>query len=63
VRELARAAALSDSADRERLDELALACERLRFSVMAPPPAGVARALERGRELFERLGEPVAERS
>ena len=63
VRELARAAELSDSADRERLAELASACERLRFSVMAPTPAGIARALERGRELFDRLGEPLAERS
>jgi hypothetical protein len=61
VRELARAAELADGADHERLDELALACERLRFSVIAPTPAGVARALERGRELFERLGEPLAE--
>ena len=63
VRELARAAELSDAADRERLAELALACERLSFSVMAPTPAGVARALERGRELFDRLGEPLVERS
>jgi hypothetical protein len=63
VRELARAAELSDSADRERLAELASACERLRFSVQAPSPARIARALERGRELFERLGEPVAEHS
>ena len=63
VREHAHAAELSDTADRERLDELALACERLRFSVLAPTPAGIARALERGRELFDRLGEPLAERS
>jgi hypothetical protein len=63
VRELTRAAELSDSADRERLDEVALASEELRFSTAAPTAAGVARVLERGRELFERLGDAVAERS
>ena len=63
VRELTRAAELSDSADRERLDEVAFASEKLRFSTAAPTAAGIARALARGRELFERLGEAVAERS
>jgi hypothetical protein len=63
VRELTRAAELSDAADRERLDELAFTSERLCFSVEAPTPAGIAQALQRGRELFERLGESVAERS
>jgi hypothetical protein len=62
VRELTRAAELSDAADRERLDELALASERLRFGVAAPAPAGVARVLARGRELLERLGESMLER-
>jgi hypothetical protein len=63
VRELTRAAELSDAADRERLDELALTSERLRFAHAAPTPAGVARVLARGRELFDRLGEALAERS
>jgi hypothetical protein len=63
VRELMRAAELSDTADRERLDELALASERVRFGLAEPAPAGFARALARGRELFERLGESMAERS
>jgi hypothetical protein len=63
VRELTRAAELSDATDRERLDELALASERMRFGFAEPAPAGVARVLARGRELFERLAEPQAERS
>jgi hypothetical protein len=63
VRELTRAAELADAADRERLDEVAFASEELRFSTAAPTAAGVARVLERGRELFERLGEAVAKRS
>jgi hypothetical protein len=61
VRELTRAAALTDAADRERLDELAFAAEELRFAACAPTPAGIARVLARGRELFERLGEPLAQ--
>jgi hypothetical protein len=63
VRELMRAAELSDAADRERLDELALTSERLRFGITQPVPAGIAGVLARGRELFERLGESMAERS
>jgi hypothetical protein len=63
VRELARAASLCDAVDRERLDELALTAEELRFAPCAPAPAGIARVLERGRELFERLGEPLAQAS
>lgn len=63
VRELMRAAELSDAADRERLDELALTSERLRFGLAEPAPAGIAGVLARGRELFERLGESMAERS
>jgi hypothetical protein len=62
VRELTRAAQLADAADRERLGEVASAAERLRFSREAPTPEGVARVLERGRELLERLGESVAAR-
>lgn len=62
VRELTRAAQLADSADRERLREIASVAERLRFSLEAPTPAGIARTLEHGRELLERLGESVVER-
>ena len=63
VRELMRAAELSDAADRERLDELALTSERVRFGLSEPAPAGIAGVLARGRELFERLGASMAERS
>jgi hypothetical protein len=61
VRELSRAARLTNAADRERLDEVAFAAERLRYSPAAESPAGLARALERGHELLERLGEPDAQ--
>jgi len=60
VRELTRAAEFTDAADRERLEELALTSERLRFAPAVPMPAGVARVLDRGRELFDRLGEALA---
>lgn len=63
VRELMRAAELADTADRERLADLALASERMRFGLAEPAPAGVARVVARGRELFERLGESMAERT
>jgi hypothetical protein len=63
VRELTRAAEFTDAADRERLEELALTSERLRFVPAVPMPAGVARVLDRGRELFDRLGEALAGRT
>lgn len=62
VRELTRSAELPEAADRERLNEVASAAERARFSLEGPTPAGVARVLELGRELLERLGESVAQR-
>jgi hypothetical protein len=55
VRELVRAAQLPDAADRERLVEVALAVERLRFSDQAVAPASLAAVMQRGRELLERL--------
>jgi hypothetical protein len=55
VRELARAAQLQDAGDQERLVEVALAAERLRFSDEEPAPASLAAVTERGRELLERL--------
>jgi len=55
VHELLRAARVADAADRARLAELALACERLRFSGEQLPPETLAGALERGRELLDGL--------
>ena len=55
VRELARAAQLQDAGDQERLVEVALAAERLRFSDEEAAPASLAAVTERGRELLERL--------
>ncbi|MGH8276411.1 MAG: DUF4129 domain-containing protein, partial [Steroidobacteraceae bacterium] len=55
VRELLRAARLADGADRQRLAELAAACERVRFSARRPPPEALAAALQRGRELLAGL--------
>jgi len=62
VRELARAADLAEAADRDRLNEVAATAERLCYAVEAPSAAGIAQALERGRELFDHLGAPVAAR-
>jgi hypothetical protein len=61
VGELTRAAEFADAADRERFGAVAFASERLRFSLEAPTPASVAQVLERGRELFERLGATAAD--
>jgi uncharacterized protein DUF4129 len=55
LQELTRAARLPDADDRARLAELAAACERVRFSGRLPPPAALATALARGRELLEGL--------
>jgi hypothetical protein len=60
VRELAQGARLEDAADRERLGEVALAAEAHRYSAQSTSSASLARVLERGRELFERLGDPAA---
>jgi len=61
VHELARAARLADESDRARLETLAVACERLRFSASEVPPPMLAAALARGRELLGSLAQPRAE--
>ncbi len=55
VRELARAARLADADDRSRLTDLALAAERVRYSVAEAPSVGLDEPLARGRELLDRL--------
>jgi hypothetical protein len=55
VRELARAARLPDERDRERLAELALASERVRFSDVEVPADNIEAAVEGGRKLLERI--------
>lgn len=61
VRELNSAARLEVAADRGRLSELALACERVRFSDQAVAPAILTRALAQGRELLASLDAPLAQ--
>jgi hypothetical protein len=61
VHELARAARLADEGDRARLEALAVACERLRFSASEVPPPMLAAALARGRELLGSLALPRAQ--
>jgi hypothetical protein len=60
VRELSRAARLEAAADRSRLKELALICERVRFSDREVAPAILARSLAQGRELLVSLDAPLA---
>jgi len=55
VRELAGAARLPDETDRPRLEQLALAAELVRFSDREISPDNIDAAVERGRELLERL--------
>jgi hypothetical protein len=55
VRELSGMARIEDAADRARLNELAAACERVRFSDQEVAPALLARALLQGRELLASL--------
>jgi hypothetical protein len=55
VRELTRAARLHNADDRERLVEVALVAERLRFSAEPVAAANLTGVLARGRELLERL--------
>jgi hypothetical protein len=55
VRELTRAARLPDDRDRERLAELALASERMRFSDTEVADDRIAAAVESGRKLLERI--------
>jgi hypothetical protein len=55
LRELASAARLADPRDRERLKDLAAACERLRYSAREVEPSVLERALQAGRELLSSL--------
>jgi len=60
LRELLRAAQLTDTADRARLAELAAACEQQRFSGRALAAEALRGALARGRELLAALLEAPA---
>jgi hypothetical protein len=62
VRELTRAARLSDADDRSRLADLALAAERVRYSAMDFQFAGLDEPVARGRELLDRLDAGTPER-
>jgi hypothetical protein len=55
VRELTRAASLVDPHDRARLTDLAVACERLRYSDRALEQPALEHALAAGRELLSSL--------
>jgi hypothetical protein len=55
VRELTRAAALTDAEDHARLLEVALASERLRYSAHLSAPSALSAVMLRGRQLLERL--------
>ena len=55
VRELTGAASLADPRDRARLTDLAVACERLRYSDRELDQPVLERALEAGRELLSAL--------
>jgi hypothetical protein len=55
VRELTRAARLSEGDDQTRLSELALAAERVRYSSDAVAAESLREPLARGRELLDRL--------
>jgi hypothetical protein len=60
VRELTRAARLSESDDRARLTDLALAAERLRYSAQDVAADSLREALVRGKELLDRLDSSVS---
>jgi hypothetical protein len=55
VREIVRAADLNQAGDRERLNELALTSERVRFAEAGVSPAVVQTAVGHARELLARL--------
>ena len=55
VRELTRAARLPEAADRSRLEELALAAERVRFSRAELQAEGLEESVAGGRVLLDRL--------
>jgi hypothetical protein len=61
VRELTRAARLPDERDRERLAELALASERVRFSDTEVSADNIEAAVESGRTLLERISARAAD--
>ena len=60
LQEVLRAVRLPQPSDRERLRQLALTCEQLRFSDRAIAPQILATAVARGRELLATLQPPVA---
>jgi hypothetical protein len=55
IRELTRAARLTDEADRERLEELARLSERMRYSSEQSSAEAIAAVIEGGRLLLERI--------
>jgi hypothetical protein len=55
VRELSHSVDLEDAADRDRLREIALAAERVRYSIGDLTPDKVNTLVERGRELLSNL--------
>lgn len=57
VLELTRCVQLDEAVDRERLQELARAAERTRFSAASLAPQAVEAAVAQGRELLQRLEE------
>ena len=59
VHELTRAARLPKESDRQHLNELALACERVRFSGRRQDPDRLATALGHGRALLAALEPPT----
>jgi hypothetical protein len=60
VRELTRVARLSESDDRNRLSDLALTAERVRYSVQSVAEENLEQPLARGKELLDRLGPGVS---
>ncbi len=62
VRELTRAARLSEADDRSRLTDLALAAERVCYSAMESQSAALDEPIARGRELLDRLDASAPER-
>jgi len=55
VRELTHSVELTDAANRNRLREIALAAESVRYSVADLPPEKVNAVIEQGRELLSHL--------
>jgi len=55
VRELARVVELTDTQDRTRLSQIAMAAERARYSATPPAPETIDQTVRQGRELLERL--------